>query len=117
MVNRLPEFVRIERPPPDREIRNSSYSNGKSLSVGLRPALTACLGASVGQPTEPWLATLLLALPAHRRKPLDPDQRCHPTVAKKWVMASRRISNIEVAAIATVVLSVVVLAVVLLSPW
>jgi cell division protein FtsL len=40
--------------------------------------------------------------------------RLPPKVAR---MARRRISNIEVAAIATVVLSVVVLAVVLLSPW
>jgi hypothetical protein len=47
---------------------------------------------------------------------IDPDQHCHPTAAKKWFMASRRISNIDVAAIATIVLSVVVLAVVLLSP-
>ena len=35
----------------------------------------------------------------------------------KWCMASRRISNIEVAGIATIVLSVAVLAVVLLSAW
>jgi hypothetical protein len=36
----------------------------------------------------------------------------------KWSMASRRISNIEVAGIATIVLSVAaVLAVVLLSAW
>ena len=47
---------------------------------------------------------------------IDPDQRCHPTAAKKWFMASRRLSKIEVAAIATIVLSVVVPAVVLLSP-
>jgi hypothetical protein len=48
----------------------------------------------------------------------DPDQRCHPTAAKKWFMASRRISNIEVAGIATIVLSVAaVLAVILLSVW
>ena len=60
------------------------------------------------------LAPLLLTLPACRRKPLDPDQRYRSTVAKSGVMA-RRISNIEVAAIATVVRSVVVLAVVLLS--
>jgi hypothetical protein len=49
---------------------------------------------------------------------IDPDQRCHPTAAKKWFMASRRISNIEVAGIATIVLSVAaVLAVILLSVW
>jgi len=49
---------------------------------------------------------------------IDPDQRCHPTAAKNWFMASRRISNIEVAGIATIVLSVAaVLAVILLSVW
>src|SRR6476619_1542345 len=39
-------------------------------------------GASVGQPTEACLAPLPLALAAHRRKPLDPDQGGHSTAAK-----------------------------------
>ena len=48
----------------------------------------------------------------------DPDQHGRSTAAKKLRMASRRISNIEVAGIATIVLSVAaVLAVVLLSAW
>jgi hypothetical protein len=67
------------------------------------------------EPGEANLAPLLLALPPHRRKPLDPDQRFSSTAAKKSRMASRRITNIEVAGIATIVLIVVVLAVVLLS--
>ena len=62
------------------------------------------------------LAPLLLVLPVYRRKLLDPDQGGHSTAAKSGAW-QRPISNIEVAAIATVVLSVVVLAVVLLSPW
>jgi hypothetical protein len=51
---------------------------------------------------------------------IDPDQTLPPDYRQKWFMASRRrrLSNIEVAGIATIVLSVAaVLAVVLLSAW
>ena len=55
---------------------------------------------------------------SHLWERLDPDQHGRSTAAKKSRMASRRISNIEVAGIATVVLSVAaVLAVALLSAW
>jgi hypothetical protein len=52
------------------------------------------------------------------RKPHDLDQSRRSNCRQRWRMASRRISNIEVAGIATVILSVVaVLAIVLLSAW
>jgi hypothetical protein len=65
------------------------------------------------------LAPFLVALPAHRLKPRDLNQSGRSTAAQIIIMAFdlRRLSIIEVAAIAIIVVSLAVIAFVGFSMW